>query len=408
LIYSKVNIFMKHDAYRDVIMNMKVIVTVAVVIALIIGFLAGYEYNSLTTPVPVKVGVTVIAAGSLGYALREVGQNWTVLYPDHPTLPDGGIYSGSVGDARDIAAGQKYDVFASAAADVIPMILSPTYASWMIVFATNQIAILYLPNSTAKLTVENVTYSVTQINSTNWWMFITAPGVTIGVSNGSTDPDGFQSIQAMKLAGVYLLQTDNVAYNDWFHNVLGFPLNDSNAIFDQIWKNKFTSGQLKPVGVETSLDSAIATGTPCYALSYRSLAKSDGLGYVQLPWQVNLGSINSTAVSYYSQVNSSGAPILLSGSPAQASNPAGPIFYAVTIPNTAPNPTMGLDYITLLLSQIGQQVLQNTYFTPISVPYAVPFSSGVSIPAQLLPFTESLPSYLQTGSGYTAIMGPSA
>jgi len=389
-------------------MNMKAIVTVTVVISLILGFMAGFEYSSISLSPPAKQGVTVIAAGSLGYAFRDVAQNWSALYPNNPILSTGGIFMGSVKAADQIAnLGQKYDVFASAASDVIPMVLSPTYASWMIVFATNEISILYEQNSTAKISINNVTYNTNQINSTNWWMFVTAPGVTIGVSNGSTDPAGFQAIQAMKLAGIYLVQNDNKAYNDWFHNVLGYPVNDTNAIFEQIWIHKTQSNELRPVGIEASLDSMIATGAPYYGISYRSLAKSYGLGYVGLPWQVNLGSINSTAVNYYAQVNSSGAPLLLSGSTSEASSPAGPIFYAVTIPKNAPDPNLALDYVVLLLSQIGQQIFKNTYFDPIPVPYAVPFAGG-SIPTQLLPFTETLPPYLQSGSGYTAIMGSSS
>ncbi|MGC8496505.1 MAG: extracellular solute-binding protein [Thermoplasmata archaeon] len=389
-------------------MNVKAIVTVTVVISLILGFMAGFEYSAISSPAPTKQGITVIAAGSLGYAFRDIGQNWSALYPNNPILSAGGIFMGSVKAADQIAElGQKYDVFASAASDVIPMVLSPTYASWMIVFATNEISILYEQNSTAKISINNQTYFTNQINSSNWWMFVTAPGVTIGVSNGSTDPAGFQAIQAMKLAGIYLVQNDNLAYNNWFHNVLGYPMNDTNAIFEQIWIHKSQSNELRPVGIEASLDSMIATGAPYYGISYRSLAKSYGLGFVELPWQVNLGSINSTAVNYYAQVNSSGAPLLLSGSTSEANSPAGPIFYAVTIPKNAPNPSLALDYVVLLLSQIGQQIFKNTYFDPIPVPYAVPFSGG-SIPAQLQPFTETLPPYLQSGSGNTAIMGGSS
>ena len=84
----------------------------------------------------------------------------------------------------------------------------------MIVFATNQISVLYSQNSQAPITIEGKTYHVSDINSQNWWKFVTSPGVTIGVSNGSQDPAGFQAIQAMKLAGMYLVKHDNTAYNE--------------------------------------------------------------------------------------------------------------------------------------------------------------------------------------------------
>ena len=115
------------------------------------------------------------------------------------------------------------------------------------------------------------------------------------------DPAGFQAIQAMKLAGMYLVKHDNTAYNEWFHKELGYPVNDTNAIFQAIWIKKTKTGYLRPVGIEASLDAMIKTGAPYFGISYRSLAKSYGLGYIQLPWQVNLGHTNESAIQYYSR-----------------------------------------------------------------------------------------------------------
>ncbi|MGC8565017.1 MAG: substrate-binding domain-containing protein [Thermoplasmata archaeon] len=388
-------------------MNSKSLAAVLFVVGLVVGFAVGYGVMVATQPAPAPVqGVSIIAAGSLGYAFNDIAQNWTKLYPNVPISPGGGTFMGSVKAAEQISVlHEKYDVFASAASDVIPMVLAPNYTNWMVVFATNEISILYATNSTATVNLNGTVMQVSQINESNWFMFVTAHNVTVGVSNGSTDPAGFQAIQAMKLAGIYLVQHDNAAYNAWFHGYLGYPVNDTNAIFQAIWWHKYKTGHLMPVGIEASMDAMIKTGKPYFGISYRSLAKSYGLGFVKLPWQVNLGSTNITAINYYAQVNSSGAPIGLSGTSAEASSPAGPIFYAVTIPFTAPDKTLAIDYLALLLGPIGHQVLVNTYFDPLPVPYAVPLTSNATIPSVLEPFTEPLPSYLQSGPGYIAIMG---
>ncbi len=367
------------------------------------------QKTSTTTSSPAvstNSGITVIAAGSLGYALKDLGQKWREVYPNTPILPGGGIFMGSIKGGKQIGVlHRQYDVYASAASSVIPQVLAPKYASWMIVFATNQVSVLYSQSSKAPITIEGKTYPVSDINNQNWWKFVTAPGVTIGVSNGSLDPAGFQAIQAMKLAGIYLVQHDNTAYNAWFHKELNYPVNDTNAIFQAIWIHKTKTGYLRPVGIEASLDAMIKTGAPYFGISYRSLAKSYGLGYIQLPWQVNLGYTNESAIRYYSQINSSGAPMGLSGSSSEAAQSGAPIFYAVTIPTNAPNKVLAKNYIMLLLGPIGQQVLKDTYFKPLSKPYFVPFNSKVTLPSGLSPYTQKLPARLQSGPGYKAMMG---
>ncbi|MGC8992850.1 MAG: substrate-binding domain-containing protein [Thermoplasmata archaeon] len=388
-------------------MNLKILSVVMFVVGILLGLGIGYSIMNLqNTTVTKNQGISVIAAGSLGYAFNEIAQNWSSLYPGIPITPGGGIFMGSVRAADEIAVlHEHYDIFASAASDVIPMVLYPKYAQWMVLFATNEISILYAPNSNATVDLNGTIMKVDQINETNWFMFITAPGVTVGVSNGSTDPAGFQAIQAMKLAGIYLVENDNKAYNEWFHGVLGYPLNDTNAIFEAIWWHKYKTGHLMPVGIEASMDAMIKTGKPYFGISYRSLAKSYGLGYVELPWQINLGSTNITAINYYAQVNSSGAPIGLSGTPSEASAPAGPIFYAVTIPSTATNVMLAIDYLTILLGPIGHQVLINTYFDPLPSPYLVLLGNNATFPSVLLPYVQPLPEYLQSGPGYIAVMG---
>ncbi|MGC8585645.1 MAG: substrate-binding domain-containing protein [Thermoplasmata archaeon] len=388
-------------------MNFKVLSVILFVVGILLGFVVGYSLTGFQSHGQTKnQGVSVIAAGSLGYAFNEVAQNWSAMYPNIPITANGGIFMGSVKAADEIAVlHEHYDIFASAASDVIPMVLSPNYSQWMVVFATNEISILYSPDSNATVNLNGTIMKVSQINETNWFMFITAPGVTVGVSNGSTDPAGFQAIQAMKLAGIYLVQHDNHQYNAWFHGVLGYPLNDTDAIFQSIWLTKYKTGNLMPVGIEASMDAMIKTGKPYFGISYRSLAKSYGLGYVELPWQVNLGSTNISAINYYSQVNSSGAPIGLSGTPSEYSSPAGPIFYAVTIPSTATNVTLGIYYLTILLGPIGHQILINTYFDPLPSPYLVLLTKNASFPSILNSYVEPLPGYLQSGPGYISIMG---
>ena len=82
---------------------------------------------------------------------------------------------------------------ASADYDVIDTLLIPNFASWDIHFATNQLAIMYRPDSKyAK-----------EINGNNWYNILLKPGVQYGHADPNADPCGYRTLLSWQLAEKY-------------------------------------------------------------------------------------------------------------------------------------------------------------------------------------------------------------
>ena len=91
---------------------LKKIITISILFFVLLGAgcttapkTTGAPKTSTTTSSPVvssHPGVTVIAAGSLGYALKDLGQKWREVYPNAPILPGGGIFMGSIKGGKQI------------------------------------------------------------------------------------------------------------------------------------------------------------------------------------------------------------------------------------------------------------------------------------------------------------------
>ena len=115
------------------------------IIALVIIFIAGIAIGLYITPRESKtVIITGFAAGSLKYA---IGDNFIPEFSNLTGIKIGMSFGGSVSGARQIQSGQPYDIFISAAAGVIPSLLMPNYTNWMIIFATNEIAVTWVNKS---------------------------------------------------------------------------------------------------------------------------------------------------------------------------------------------------------------------------------------------------------------------
>src|SRR4029077_19119746 len=82
-----------------------------------------------------------------------------------------------------------YDVAASADQRLISRMLEPTYASWMVAFATSPEVLAYDPTNSA----------FSGINTSNWATKIVEPGLHMGIANASTDPNGYNEIFVLQL-----------------------------------------------------------------------------------------------------------------------------------------------------------------------------------------------------------------
>jgi len=386
---------------------------ITIIVVLIIGLLVGV---SIGYYIPKSYGssdsnISVFAAGSLEYSL---GNNFNPYFTNSTGIGVGSVFSGSVSGARNVQSGIHYDVFISASAPVIPSILMPNYTDWMIIFATNEMAVTWT----------NPSYNIPA--NAFWFENITAPHITVAASTSQLDPSGFQAIEMIKLAGLLYTGWDNSSYgkyvkeafdnnfslymnyntawNNWFgiygylakHNYGGnYSNNDSLALYDQIFSYMLSKDMTKLTTVEIGLDGLLEAGTADYALTYKSQAINQGLSYFKnsqggngLSSWINLGNISLDHVDFYSMVNSTGP---ISPDDNIGNLPGAPILYAATVLNGTSNPQAARSYIYYLITQSGQKFLANSDFDPLPVPFGY---NTQYIPVSLEEAVIPIPSYL--------------
>lgn len=365
----------------------KGVVAVLVVIFLVVGFVGGYYVGGMSTQTNKSTALSVFSAGSLKYALGEFNPSF-----DNATGVNSGVtFAGSVTGANEIISGESFDIYVTASAGLIPQKLIPNYTSWMVIFASNEMAITW----------DNAKYNISP--NSFWFENISAPGVTVALSNASLDPSGFQAIETVKLAGILYTQYHNntvigqyvreawrnnsslyakynKAWNDWFGpggtlatdgSGGNYPYNDSQALYDQLFVYNLAKGNLKLTTEEIGLDSFLSSGAADYAITYKSQAISQSLYYFKnsdgsnglSPW-INLGSLGKGEVSFYKEINASGPRIDNIGD-----MPGAPILYGATILTTSHNDMNAQLFIYYLVSTMGEHYLSISEFDPLEVPY---------------------------------------
>ncbi|MCL4333268.1 MAG: extracellular solute-binding protein [Candidatus Thermoplasmatota archaeon] len=386
--------------------TLAVILIVVLLVGVGAGYTAGYFANHASSGKPHVL--SVYAAGSLKYVL---GDQFNPSFENITGIGAGITFGGSVSNAVQIKAGAQGDVFISAAAGVIPQYLIPNYTSWMVIFASNEMAITWT----------NSSYDIPS-SFPFWFENITAPGVKVAASNSSLDPSGFQAIEMTKLAGILYTNWSNPyvrmafnndesqflkynhAWNSWFGpngtlsregNGGGYPVNDSLALYDQLFEYDWqVSHDLYITTVEIGLDNYLTTGSVDYALTYKSQAINQHLDFYENPtggngltsW-INLGNISEDQVKFYSEVNTSGP------SESNIGNfEAGPILYAATILTISKDVGESQQFLYYLVSNLGYTDLKSSDFDPIAVPFI--YSSSGSIPSFLSGITQPVPSYI--------------
>ena len=404
-------------------MHNRIIVVITVAMLLVgtgIGFTVGYYAGHPTAKEPQTI--SVFAAGSMTYALG------TGFYPQFKNITGIGVaptFGGSVSGASEVDAGTPFDVFISAAAGVIPQYLfANKTASWMVIFASNEMAITWLNNSL-------------NITTPYWFENLTSPGIKVGVSNASLDPSGFQAIEMLKLAGLLYTQYNstatignstetvgnyvkeawgnnytlyskyNAAWNDWFgHNGSlvkdnlgnGYPDNYSLALYYQIFNYSYKHGNLILTTEEYGLDAYLKSGAVNYALTYKSQAINQKLNYYKtangengLSKWINLGNISKDVDNFYGAVTTGGPGYSNIGN-----FPGGPILYSGTIISSSKNIQNAQQLIYYLVTNLGDSMLAKSDFNPIPVPFV--YAPTSAAPSFLDGVTQSVPVYIPPSS----------
>jgi len=269
----------------------------------------------------------IFHAGSLAIPFKQICGAFIRNNPGVEVIREA---AGSRTCARKIADLERpCDIMASADYTVIEKLLIPEYANWNISFATNEMAIMYRPDSRyAK-----------DVNGHNWYKILLKKDVEYGHSDPNSDPCGYRSQLVWQLAEKYYQLPG-------LYNRLksGCPLRN-----------------IRPK--ETDLIALLEAGQLDYLFIYRSVCLQHHMPFVELPEHINLGSFKYA--DFYRQ-----ATIKITGKmPGSFVVKQGkPMVYGVTIPKNSPNPQLAIQFLTFLLGNEGQQIMDQNGQTPLSPP----------------------------------------
>jgi molybdate/tungstate transport system substrate-binding protein len=303
---------------------------------------AGCRNNSVNK----QKEIIIFHAGSLSVPLKQLADEYEKRNPGIKILMEP---AGSIVCARKITELKKpCDIIASADYFLINELLIPDYTKWSIKFATNEIVIAFQEKSKF----------ASEIDSVNWTDILLRDDITYARSDPDSDPCGYRSVLAFKLAEKY--------YNK---PGLAERLISKNMDF------------IRPK--EVDLVALIEANAVDYMFQYKSVAIQHNLKYIELPDYINLG--NPAKNDIYNSVS-----LKVAGSkPGSKMTVKGEyINYSLSVISDAVNRDGAIDFVSFLLSNEGMEIFRKNGQEPI-----IPFSTEQP---DMIP--EKLKKYLNTGN----------
>lgn len=271
--------------------------------------------------------VVIFYASSLSSVLGDAAE---AFRREHPRVRVRLEPSGSQVAARKVSElGLRPDIVAVADAGIIGKIMVPRYASWNVVFATNELVLAHKDHS--RFTDE--------VSTQNWPSVLTRPGVRLGRADPDTAPLGYHTLLAWQLAeqsSTYGAATANLAAR----------------LSDQCAKEHVTHDEAELLGL---LESRALD----YAFLFRSTAEDHHLKITALPPEENLSRPELAA-----QYAKASVEVRMKQGEGKVRITGAPITYGLTMPTLAPQPALAREFIAMLMGEQGNRMLRRRGFQP--------------------------------------------
>ena len=221
------------------------------------------------------------------------------------------------------------DVVFLADPEVFPQLMMPNYVHWYAVFARNRIVLAYTEGSRG----------AKEISAQNWWRVIARPGVEVGRSDPNTDPSGYRTLLTMQLA------------EEYYHEP---------GLFARLLASA-PERNVRPR--EADQVALLQTHELDFIWTYQNLAENDGLRFVKLPDEIDLG--NPADSASYARASTrvlskrAGDTVTMRGAP---------ILFAFTIPAQAENRALAERFIEYVISPAGRRILQSQHLDVLEHP----------------------------------------
>jgi molybdate/tungstate transport system substrate-binding protein len=310
--------------------------------------------QTTTTAAPELEGtLTLYLAGSLSVPF---GQLEALYEEDHPKVD---VLLESGGSAAMISkiitekdAGENPpDIMASADYMLIPgRMYEGGYADWTIIFARNTMVLCYADDAPFADEIVN--------GSRSWYDVLRNENVKWGHSDPDADPCGYRSLMVFQLAQKYYFDDAQAFGNTPDENAK--DLYDACIPGTEEKRGRTNQGNEVVRTKSVELVALLEAGELDYAFEYRSVAVQHGLNYIELDDAINLagvgemGSSGMTYADFYGE-----ASVQLKTDSGEYKPTAGAaVVYGITIPTGSPNAMAAVEFIKLLISEEGKQVME--------------------------------------------------
>lgn len=350
-------------------MDNKMLAALIIIIIAVVG-VGVYAYSSYGGSG--ETTIKVYAADSLAKQLNTTAAKFE---SEHPNVKVKIEYSGSQQAIRKVTdLNKSADIVVSADYGLIDKrLIAGNYSDWNLKYASNQMVIAYTNNS----------QNSSQINATNWYQIMEQSDVKFGFSDPNSDPAGYRAVMMLQLAESYYndstifdnLVASNTAITSQA-NGTGYAINaPSNLNPNSKVMIRDDAAQLMP---------SLQSGDIDYVITYKNIAeqqKDSGIKYMVLPGELSLS--NTTYESDYKKIGL----VEYSGTNKSKTIKLSPIVYGITVLNNAPEKQLAIEFVQLLLSPTGTQIVKDSFQDPISPAIATNDSSN--IPSELQQYVKS-------------------
>ena len=305
--------------------------------------------------------LTISHAGSLKVPFEQLKTEFEKYHPTVDIVLESGgsaeIISRAI--AQEQAGESPPDIIASADYALIPeRLYEDGYADWYIAFARNKMVLCDRDDAPGSVDIIS--------GRRTWYDVLRNDAVSYGHSDPDADPCGYRTLLVIQLAQKY--------YHD---EAADFGLtSDPNAdgLYDVLipgaeHERGRTGGmsEARPGGSEeivskksVGLIVALQTGDLDYAFEYRSVAVQHKLNFIELDDHINLSKTNMELPGVEDFYKEASVEIMkMPGPPpTYAAKRGKPIVYGITIPLHAENKDLAVEFIKLLLSETGRNIVE--------------------------------------------------
>ena len=308
-------------------------------------------------PVEQAEALTIFHAGSLAVPFEGLGAEFEKSHPDVEVDRQSGGSATMISNAiaQEDAGESPPDIVASADYKLIPdRMYEGGYADWYIAFARNTMVLCYRDNAPGSDEIVS--------GDRTWYDVLRNEDVSYGHSDPDQDPCGYRTLLVAQLAEKY-----------YYDDATDFGLEpdlDAADLYDVLIPGSEHergrvggTSEARPSGSEEIVSAKsvdlvldLDSGDLDYAFEYRSVAVHHGLNFIELDDHINL-SKTSAELPGVEEFYGTASIEIKKGDTYEAQYGAA-IVYGVTIPVHADNEELAAEFIELLLSETGKQVME--------------------------------------------------